>query len=238
MTATTATAQGERRGWHRRAGLAGLGAPLMLVVALAACGGDDGDVTGPTTVTIKPNSYATVPAVGASTTLAAGETPGTAGEDGRVPGTQQYTVRSGDFLSSLANKLGIDDYNEICEINRWDACPPNDFYPGTVITIPPNAFDVATIDEEEPEDEEDTSSDGDATETTEEESSSLVDDGGEKCPDGSDRSTYDIVAGDYPARVATKLDLTVDQLQIANANNPAWNTFIVGQELWLPCDVD
>lgn len=236
MTATTASGPDEPRRWWRRAGFASIAAPVLLAVTLTACGDDDGSVTGPTTVTIKPNSYATVPAVGGSTTVAEGATPGTAGEDGRVPGTQQYTIRSGDFLASIANKLGIEDYNDICEVNRWEECPPSNFYAGDVITIPPGAFDVATIDEDEPEDSE--SDDDDATDTTEEETSTGGGGSGERCPDGSERNTYEIQDGDYPGRVASRLDLTVDQLQTANAGNPAWNSFIVGTEIWLPCDED
>lgn len=245
MTATTATGPCDRRreprGWKRRATFASLGAPLVLVFALAACGGDDGDVTGPTTVTIKPNSYATIPAVAGSTTTVEGASGGTAGEDGRVPGTQQYTIRSGDFLSSISRKLGIEDFNDICEVNRWDDCETHNLFAGDIITIPPGALDVASIDDEEPEEEDDTTSDGDqdATETTDEESSTGGGAGdGEQCPDGSDQATYEIQAGDYQGKVATNLDLTVPQLAAANANNPAWNSFIVGTEIWLPCDED
>lgn len=238
MTATTATGPGERRGWKRRARFSVLGAPLVLAVALTACGGDDGDATSPTTVTIKPNSYATVPAVGASTTLADGETPGTAGEDGRVPGTQKYTVRSGDFLSAIANRLGIEDYNDICSINRWDDCDTHLLQAGDVIDIPPGALDVNAIEDEPDEEDDETSSDGDATETTEEESST---DGasagsGGKCPDGTDQATYEIEEGDTTrVAVANKLDVTVDQLDAANANTSGYSGFYPGLEILVPC---
>lgn len=58
----------------------------------------------------------------------------------------------------------------------------------------------------------------------------------DECPDGTERATYTITAGESPASVAAKLDHTVAQLEVANADNPAWSTFIVGQELYLPCE--
>lgn len=242
MTATTAPGPGERRRWRRRAGFASLATPLVLVVSLAACGGDDGDVTGPTTVTIKPNSYATVPVVAGSTTTVEGASGGTAGEDGRVPGIQEYIVRPGDFLSSIASRLGIDDYNEICEINRWDDCPPSEFYPEMKITIPPGALDVSAIEEERDNTEaESDSGDDDETASTEEESptdrASAGSDG--QCPDGSDQATYAIEADDTTrVGVAEKLDVTVEQLDAANANTPGYSAFYPGLEILVPCRVD
>ena len=49
------------------------------------------------------------------------------------------------------------------------------------------------------------------------------------------QGTYTIEAGDIPASVAESLDVTVDQLNEANANTPGYGAFIVGAEILVPC---
>ena len=49
------------------------------------------------------------------------------------------------------------------------------------------------------------------------------------------QGTYTIEAGDIPASVAESLDVTVDQLNEANANTPGYGAFIVGVEILVPC---
>lgn len=56
------------------------------------------------------------------------------------------------------------------------------------------------------------------------------------CPDGSEPATYTVVTGDFQAGVAAKLDVELDDLEAANVGNPAWDMFIVGTELHVPCD--
>ena len=60
--------------------------------------------------------------------------------------------------------------------------------------------------------------------------------GGPLCPDGSERDTYRIVSGDYISRVADKNDISIEELEAANVDNPAYQVFAPGQELWLPCE--
>ena len=60
--------------------------------------------------------------------------------------------------------------------------------------------------------------------------------GGPLCPDGRERDLYEIVSGDFISRVADKNDLSIEELEAANADNPAYQVFAPGQELWLPCD--
>ena len=45
---------------------------------------------------------------------------------------------------------------------------------------------------------------------------------------------YTIVAGDYPAKVAKKLDTTVDALNAANVNTPGYASFYVGLKIKTP----
>ncbi len=60
--------------------------------------------------------------------------------------------------------------------------------------------------------------------------------GGPLCPDGTERDTYRIVAGDFISRVADKNDISIEELEAANVDNPAYQVFAPGQELWLPCE--
>jgi LysM repeat protein len=218
MTAGTEPPPSRRShvGWRA---LAALVAPFALVIGLAACG-DDGDSFAPPDVTIGPTSYQTLPVVVAPTTV-----PGAAGEagvpGGTVAGTQNYEVRSGDALSSIAARYEV-EMQAICAVNNWTDCETHLLQPGDAILIPPGA--VVPSD-----DDEDSESSEDAAPGTNE-------DGEQLCPDGAVQGVYEIVDGDFPGRVASKTDFTVDQLADANADNPAWRSFIVGQELLLPCE--
>ena len=58
------------------------------------------------------------------------------------------------------------------------------------------------------------------------------------CPDGERQGHYTIKAGDIPARVASSLDVTLDQLNDANANTPNYDNFIVGNRINIPCGGD
>ena len=60
--------------------------------------------------------------------------------------------------------------------------------------------------------------------------------GGPLCPDGSERDLYEIVSGDFISRVADKNDLSIEELEAVNAENPAYQSFAPGQDLWLPCE--
>jgi LysM repeat protein len=53
---------------------------------------------------------------------------------------------------------------------------------------------------------------------------------GDNCVAGS----YTLEAGDYPNKVAQKFDVTVDQLNAANANTPGYSSFYVGLEIVIP----
>jgi hypothetical protein len=56
-------------------------------------------------------------------------------------------------------------------------------------------------------------------------------------PDASGCSAgwYDIQVGDTPAAVAASLDVTVDELNAANASTPGYDGFTVGLRIVVPC---
>ena len=53
---------------------------------------------------------------------------------------------------------------------------------------------------------------------------------------GTPPEDYRIVAGDFISRVADQNDISIEELEAANVDNPAYQVFAPGQELWLPCE--
>lgn len=219
MTTGTEPAPPRRSGWRRRAGGLALAAPLLLVVGLAACGDDDGTFAPPD-VTIGPRSYQTLPVATTTATTAGPVVTGVPGET--VAGTQDYEIQNGDALYGIATRYKV-DMQDICAVNNWNDCETHPLYTGDVIKIPPGAI-VPEPEEEEPEE-----TDAPLGTTGE---------GEQLCPDGSVQGTYEVVLNDAPIVVARKTDFTVEELAAANADNPAWNQFFVGQEILLPCEGD
>jgi LysM repeat protein len=210
----------------RSLGFAGLATPLLLIAGLSACG-DDGDTTQPSII-IQPSTFSTQ----VSTTAAAAPPAGAeAAAGGTVAGTQVYEVQSGDFISGIAADYDIPP-ESIANFNQWEDGIEHVIQPGDVIHIPPGAAVPDTNDEEVSD-----SGDEEEADTTEEEQQQeeVDPDDPPRCADGSRQGTYTIAAGDIPARVAESLDVTVDQLDEANANTPGYTNFIVGAEILVPC---
>jgi LysM repeat protein len=213
---------------RRTLGLLSVFTPMVLVVGLAACGDDDGSFGTPD-VTIGPTSYVTLPVASTAPSGTANGQQTAAG--GTVAGTQDYEIESGDALFSIAQAFDV-DYQDICSVNEWDTCESHALNPGDIIKIPPGGKTLAEVEEERAAQAEETTDE--TTEESDGESNTSSGDG-EVCPDGSPQGTYKVVEGDIPSRVARKTDYTVEQLERANANNPVWNSFIIGGELLLPC---
>jgi LysM repeat protein len=202
-----------------------VGASLAFALVLSACG-DDGSTTQPTII-IQPSTFSTI----VSTTAPAAAAPaGGAAVGGTVAGTQVYEVQSGDFLGGIADDYGIPP-ESIANFNQWDNGVEHMLHPGDMINIPPGAQVPATGDEA---DEEDSSSDEESADT-EADQEEVDPDDPPRCSDGSRQGTYTIEAGDIPALVAESLDVTVDQLDEANANTPGYSAFIVGADILVPC---
>lgn len=226
VTTTSEPPASAPRRWRRYGRLTPLGSPLLLLVALAACG-DDGNGGEAEAVRIQPTSYVMQPVTPPNTSVSPDATLGSVPE-GRNPGSQNYTIRNNDSLSQIAARYDV-EMSAICSINRWTDCPDHVLLPGASITIPPGA---AIPDDDEDADDDAAEDDAD---TTDDAGEDAVTGTGELCPDGSDRGTYTIEAGDVPFRVAENLDVTLDQLVEANAGNPAYRSFVVGADIWVPC---
>ncbi|MDQ3543806.1 MAG: LysM peptidoglycan-binding domain-containing protein, partial [Actinomycetota bacterium] len=187
---------------------------------------------GGTPVEIKPSTYLVVTTGPAGVTT----TPGApAGEPGDTSAAEQsYVVQRGDFLSGIAADFGV-EMDAIAKFNNWADGTAHPLFPEDTVRIPPGAkIPSAESDEETDTTEEDSGSsnddEADETDTTE------ADD--ELCPDGERQGHYTIKAGDIPARVASSLDVTVDQLNDANASTRGYTAFIVGVEINIPCGGD
>ena len=217
----------------RTLGCAWLGGSLVAAVALSACG-DDGGSTQPSII-IQPSTYSTI--VSTTAPAAASASNGGGATGGTVAGTQVYEVQSNDFLGAIADDFGIPP-ESIANFNDWDDGVGHMLHPGDTINIPPGA-QVPSADDEADEDE-DADADEETSDTTEEDAADSDDEAADdddepRCADGDPQGTYTIKAGDLPATVAESLDVTVDQLDEANANTSGTPGFVVGIEILVPC---
>jgi LysM repeat protein len=200
-------------------GFATIGASVLAAVALSACGGDD-PATAQTTIAIRPTAYVTLPVV--TTVRPTSTVAGQSNSDREASGAGEvYRVRAGDALPLIADRYGI-TVAELAEFNDWEDGAFHPIFPGQDVLIPTFA--------DEPE--------GEVTDERPDDGLGTMPDpgGGPMCPDGTERETYEIVPGDSISRVAEKNDLSIEELEAANADNPAWQVFAPGQELWLPCE--
>lgn len=210
--------------------VATLTANAIVVLILSACTGGDDDASAQTTIVLRPTNYVTLPVITTSTTTTQPPAVPDGGDGVAAPEGEGrvYRVRRGDALPLIADRYGI-TVAELVDYNDWSDGRFHAIFPGDQVRIPPGA-DEPEPEVEEVSDPDPNSDDGLGTMPPPED--------GPICPDGSERDTYEVVAGDYISRVADKNDLTIDELDEANADNPAYDTFAPGQELWLPCSED
>ena len=193
---------------------------LALVAALAGCGGGS---AGPPRSTVAQTSttYATVPARTTTTTVAPApdENDASNGDGGDDPESSAagdpnqeriHEIRSGDYLVRIAREYDVPiDYIPL--YNGWEDGLRHALVPGETVRIPPADWS--------PDADTTPGSDG-----PEPESSS-----GDGC------GSYTIRAGDTPARVASAHDVTVAELDAANAGTPFYRGFVVGIDITIPC---
>jgi LysM repeat protein len=194
---------------------------VLGVVALSACDGGGDDAAGQTTIAIRPTAYATQPVV--TTARPASTAAGQPGVPGREPATEGevYEVERGDALQLIADRYEI-TVEELADFNDWEDGIFHPIYPGDEVRIPEFA--------DEPEDSVTDERPDDGLGTM------PAPGGGPLCPDGTERDLYEIVSGDFISRVADKNDISIEELEAANADNPAYVSFAPGQDLWLPCE--
>lgn len=205
-------------------------------LVLASCGSDADGAGSDLLSPIQPTSYVTLEPPTTSTTLPASPT-GDPAAGGISPSEQSHTVVGGDSVYKIANLFKVDP-EVLANFNEWTDGIQHKLLVGDVVRIPPNSAipstsggsaeaggggatgDAATGD----------AATGDETAAAEETGS------GEAASGGG--CTHTIVAGENPSKVAKKYDITLDQLQAANAGSNVLSTFLVGQELKIPPEGD
>ena len=194
--------------------------PAVVGAALfmSACG-DSATATTSSVATIGSTNYHTIPPTQSTlapttSTLGTGATvaPGTVTTD-----VTEYKIQANDVPFTVANKFGI-TVDELALANA-DTQGYGAFYVGLKIKIPAGA----TIPDQSTEPTT-------TVATTPGETTTTLAGGGSNCAQGS----YTIQDGDLPGKVAAKFDVTVAQLDEANANTKGYKNFIVGVKIIIP----
>ena len=202
---------------HRLAAVAG--PAVVAALLLGACGGDDSSSATRATVTLAAGEtdYQTI-APATTTTTVPGEP--TAGAE------QEYTVQAGDYGIKVANQFGV-SLEDLQNINGWSDASKEFPGPGTVIKIPAGATPAAT-EADAP------AAGGEVDPATGGEAGEAIPDPGGNCEAGS----HTVVAGDIPLKLVEQYDVTLEALNEANANNPAYGRFIPGDKIVIPAKDD
>ena len=160
-----------------------------------------------------------------------------------LPGEATYVVVEGDYPFVVANRFQV-NFDEFVALNGWTTdkgVVPEWPVPGTTIRIPAGATvpegpsvlvpvpttapdplisvtsgtgDLAT---------------GDPSIADPATGTSVATNNGVGC------GTYTVAVGDFPTRVATKLNITVEALASANRKTAGYDAFYVGLKINIPC---
>lgn len=190
---------------------------MVAGLVLGACGGESSEAESKPTITLSAGetSYATIAPATTSTTIA--------GADETLGAEQEYVVQAGDYGIKVATQFGV-SLDDLSNINGW-ADPSREFPgPGSIIMIPAGATSSsASTDETAGETViDDAAIDG--------ETGTAIPEPGSNCEAGS----HTVVAGDIPIKLTELYDVTLDALNNANANNPAYQRFIPGDKIIIP----
>lgn len=141
--------------------------------------------------------------------------PPTTDPTGAVAGEQEYTIQSGDVPFTVARKFGVT--LEALNLANADTAGYSAFYVGLKIRIPAGGVI--------PDPSANTTVPPTPAQTT-----TTIKGGQSNCQAGS----YVIVEGDTPSTVAQKFDVTLEQLNVANADTRGYSNFIVGVTIVIP----
>ncbi len=192
-------------------------APIAFGALLFSACGDGTTATTSSVVNLESTNYNTLATTAAtlppSTTLVGATVPpGQATTD-----VTEYTVQANDVPFTVANRYGITV--DALALANVDTPGYGAFYVGLKIKIPAGAITPSSTVPTE------TTLPATPTETT-----TTLAGGASNCAQGS----YTIVEGDLPGTVAQKFDVTVDQLNAANANTKGYTNFVVGVKIIIP----
>jgi len=193
------------------------------LLALSSCGDDDSGAAV-STVQIKPSSYVVKDAVTTTTV----PTSAAAGADGKSLAEQSYIVQSdNDVPFNIARKFEI-SLDELRNYNGWDATYSGFPGKGGTVRIPPGAKFI------DPNATTTTAAAGQTSDSTGSADSTPADgSSGDRC-----HPTYEVQAGDAPLVITRKFDITIEQLNAANASTPNWPNLYTGRSISLPPPAD
>ena len=214
-------------------------------LVLGACGsGSAGTSSNSTILPLTPTNFATIPTVPATTTTTLPPAPGDA-----IAGETTYIIVAGDYPSTIAQKFKV-SFQDLLTLNGWTLSGnqvTNFPAVGTEIKIPAGATQPGAATAtghhhgrrgrgdhhdggggSSQDDDHDGRPARRSTTTTA--AASTPTNSAGPCVEG----TYTIQKGDIPINVAKKFDLTVDQLNAANANTKGYKSFPVGLKIIIP----
>ena len=190
--------------------------PLLAgaAVLLSACG-DSATATTSSVLNLESTNWATLaptPSTIPVTTLPGPVQPG-------QPTTEptQYTIQSGDVPFTVANRYGIT--LDALNLANVDTSGYSAFYVGLKIVIPAGAITPQSTLVPDP-----------TQPVTPAQTTTTLAGLASNCIAGK----YKIQDGDLPGTVATKFDVTIEQLNAANADTKGYKNFIVGVEIIIP----
>lgn len=190
--------------------------PVVLSAsALFSACGDNSTASTSTVLNLASTNWATLPPTPSTIPVTTLPGPGVPGQPTAEP--TQYTIQSGDVPLTVAKRYGI----TLDELSLANADTPGygAFYPGLKIIIPAGA----TVPQS-------TLVPSTSLPVTPSQTTTTLAGGGSNCVQGK----YKIQDFDLPSTVATKFDVTVAQLDAANANTKGYKNFIVGVEIIIP----
>jgi LysM repeat protein len=210
-------------------------------LALGACGSGGGGTSSNTTIMpLTPTNFATVPTVPATTTTTTPPAPGAV-----VAGETTYIIQTGDYPSTIAKKFKV-NFNDLLTANGWTLSgdqvtnfpavgteikiPAGATQPDTATTAAGSGASTTTAAAGSSKSTTTTSAGSAKSTTTTSAGGSTPTNSAGPCVEG----TYTIQKGDIPINVAKQFDLTVDQLNAANANTKGYKAFPVGLKIIIP----
>jgi spore germination protein YaaH len=199
--------------------------PVCVGAALlfSACG-DSATATTSSVLNLESTNYHTLPptpSTVAPVTVSSVVDGGTGVPAGTVTNdVTLYTVQKGDVPFTVANRYSV----SLDALNLANADTPGygAFFVGLKIKIPAGAVI--------PDPSATTTTQPTTDPVTPAETTTTLAGGGSNCAQGS----YTIQDGDLPSTVATKFNVTVAQLDAANANTKGYKNFIVGVKIIIP----
>lgn len=184
------------------------------VALLGACG-DNSTATTSSVLNLESTNWATLPPT--PSTIPVTTLPGPAQPGQPTTEPTQYTIQAGDVPFTVANKYGIT--LDALNLANVDTSGYSAFYVGLKIVIPAGAVTPQSTLVPDP-----------AQPVTPAQTTTTLAGLASNCIAGK----YTIEDGDLPSTVAAKFDVSIEQLNAANADTKGYKNFIVGVEIIIP----